>query len=100
MNIARALTIQLGLPPYLVLDQLHRGISPAMILAPEDSLLAEYQHADGYAFRWGNVIEARTGTWLAWHVAPVALWYVTDALRRSEERRVGKECRSRWSPDH
>ena len=24
---------------------------------------------------------------------------VTDALR-SEERRVGKECRSRWSPYH
>src|SRR5256884_6650014 len=26
----------------------------------------------------------------------------TDAYlrRRSEERRVGKECRSRWSPDH
>src|SRR4051794_27121701 len=23
-----------------------------------------------------------------------------DASRRSEERRVGKECRSRWSPDH
>src|SRR5690348_17447830 len=22
------------------------------------------------------------------------------AVRRSEERRVGKECRSRWSPDH
>ena len=21
-------------------------------------------------------------------------------IRRSEERRVGKECRSRWSPDH
>src|SRR5690348_17585831 len=21
-------------------------------------------------------------------------------LKRSEERRVGKECRSRWSPDH
>src|ERR1035438_5090128 len=25
---------------------------------------------------------------------PRARWY------RSEERRVGKECRSRWSPDH
>src|SRR3712207_9139157 len=25
---------------------------------------------------------------------------VTDALARSEERRVGKECRSRWSPYH
>ena len=23
-----------------------------------------------------------------------------DAIVRSEERRVGKECRSRWSPDH
>src|SRR5260370_1091643 len=23
-----------------------------------------------------------------------------DADDRSEERRVGKECRSRWSPDH
>ena len=22
------------------------------------------------------------------------------AVDRSEERRVGKECRSRWSPDH
>src|SRR2546430_9930357 len=24
----------------------------------------------------------------------------TDARQRSEERRVGKECRSRWSPYH
>ena len=23
-----------------------------------------------------------------------------NAVRRSEERRVGKECRSRWSPYH
>ena len=23
-----------------------------------------------------------------------------DEPKRSEERRVGKECRSRWSPDH
>ena len=26
--------------------------------------------------------------------------FFTDALARSEERRVGKECRSRWSPYH
>ena len=25
---------------------------------------------------------------------------VDEMRRRSEERRVGKECRSRWSPDH
>jgi len=23
-----------------------------------------------------------------------------NVIDRSEERRVGKECRSRWSPDH
>src|SRR2546422_1542005 len=28
-----------------------------------------------------------------------ARWY-SSFLRRSEERRVGKECRSRWSPYH
>ena len=30
----------------------------------------------------------------------LACWIDTDGtLKRSEERRVGKECRSRWSPD-
>src|ERR1035438_7920407 len=28
------------------------------------------------------------------------LRYLTDQDARSEERRVGKECRSRWSPYH
>ena len=28
-----------------------------------------------------------------------AIWAIADELR-SEERRVGKECRSRWSPYH
>src|SRR5574337_459505 len=27
-------------------------------------------------------------------------WYLIVVLIRSEERRVGKECRSRWSPYH
>ena len=31
---------------------------------------------------------------------PIATEFVPDALARSEERRVGKECRSRWSPYH
>src|SRR2546427_9304507 len=30
---------------------------------------------------------------------PLALG-IADAMERSEERRVGKECRSRWSPYH
>ena len=28
------------------------------------------------------------------------LLYTKESLMRSEERRVGKECRSRWSPYH
>src|SRR5260221_12516598 len=30
----------------------------------------------------------------------VDFWPLNTALYRSEERRVGKECRSRWSPYH
>src|SRR2546422_610872 len=42
---------------------------------------------------------------VVWHMRSVArahislLWIVRRACR-SEERRVGKECRSRWSPYH
>ena len=38
---------------------------------------------------------ARYGYLPLWTLPPV-----TVALIRSEERRVGKECRSRWSPYH
>ena len=34
-----------------------------------------------------------------WPVECVLMWSMA-ASRRSEERRVGKECRSRWSPYH
>ena len=37
-------------------------------------------------------------------ISQVSQAYVTfgayDVIARSEERRVGKECRSRWSPYH
>src|SRR3712207_8378593 len=32
--------------------------------------------------------------------ATVTIEIINNALLRSEERRVGKECRSRWSPYH
>ena len=34
------------------------------------------------------------------HVVPAGFSWEAFALERSEERRVGKECRSRWSPYH
>ena len=30
----------------------------------------------------------------------ILLWFMSKSVFRSEERRVGKECRSRWSPYH
>ena len=39
----------------------------------------------------------RTYKWMA---AIVLLLGMTSCGTRSEERRVGKECRSRWSPYH
>src|SRR5260221_11844657 len=35
-----------------------------------------------------------------WHSAVHGHWLLARLARRSEERRVGKECRSRWSPYH
>ena len=35
---------------------------------------------------------------LGWQRATIT--YIVYLLLRSEERRVGKECRSRWSPYH
>src|SRR5687768_18566543 len=33
-----------------------------------------------------------------WLNRDIAEWFADYATTRSEERRVGKECRSRWSP--
>jgi len=44
----------------------------------------------------GTILE----TWTVFSVGGGALRDGTEADQRSEERRVGKECRSRWSPYH
>src|SRR3712207_9106176 len=61
----------------------------------QDPLLARRPDA-------GKLVEDRSGHGLTAHPAVVSVGesvgLVSDA--RSEERRVGKECRSRWSPYH
>ena len=34
------------------------------------------------------------------NLCPYPIPQINDIVKRSEERRVGKECRSRWSPYH
>src|SRR5437870_2464803 len=59
--------------------------------------LPGFQHVENAELRakferaWGAKIEPKRG----WHLSAMF-----DAMERSEERRVGKECRCRWVRDH
>src|SRR5215470_19592014 len=44
--------------------------------------------------------ESDAGACAAAAIQRVTHWRCREACARSEERRVGKECRSRWSPYH
>src|SRR2546430_6696772 len=46
----------------------------------------------------GHIQRAKAGTELLAALYWIILYF--SAMTRSEERRVGKECRSRWSPYH
>ena len=69
------------------------GISPYM-------LIALFPAVNGYFFipNYPTVVAAinfdRTGT------TKIGRYVLNHSFMRSEERRVGKECRSRWSPYH
>src|SRR5256885_17130542 len=53
--------------------------------------------AGGLSFLLAAFIGALSGIL----ISPITtIYYDTGFLIRSEERRVGKECRSRWSPYH
>ena len=52
----------------------------------QDGEILEYDPPRVFAYTWGDSM-------LRWQLRP-------EDGERSEERRVGKECRSRWSPYH
>src|SRR5205814_8816390 len=64
-------------------------------LARRPPIRLEFNHFDD---RFGGRL-----FWTANPAAPISAasrrWIERAALSRSEERRVGKECRSRWWPD-
>ena len=78
-------------------------------------ILREYQHnAREVAAYWKEKIirikKEKPGVWLLGGVEQIIIMIESGAWKhaaieaenttRSEERRVGKECRSRWSPYH
>ena len=63
---------------------------------PDDRLLADL---DSHGVKYSTPIQHNSPVldfFLTW-ILPLVVIYL---LFRSEERRVGKECRSRWSPYH
>src|ERR1039458_4099815 len=90
------------------------GAAPQLDPAGEVLAIEEYDgvgrwHAgrgarshDG-GMRAGRVMHMPGQAWQHWSVRKAKVVRFGSArgrLSRSEERRVGKECRSRWSPDH
>src|SRR3712207_8454630 len=68
-----------------------------------DLHLGQLPHLLGDAL-WVHAAEATVGGYSLLNAAEeLDQWQVVSprqGIPRSEERRVGKECRSRWSPDH
>ena len=66
--------VPIGIPALFLADQLSRGRSLEQILSGKRGLIAEYAGAEGYAYRWGHLIEVGLGRFVLWRVVPVALW--------------------------
>ena len=66
--------VPVGIPALFLADQLSRGRVVEQILSGKRGLIAEYAGAEGYAYRWGHLIEVRLGRFVLWRVVPVALW--------------------------
>ena len=72
-------------PPYIKVQRETEAHYSMVISTTRNLLLAH-----GKAF---SVIKGKSRI-------PSQVGFASDSTLRSEERRVGKECRSRWSPDH
>ena len=66
--------IPIGIPASFIIDQLLRGRTAEQALGGPRGLIAEYAGAEGYAYRWGQIIEVRMGRYILWRVVPVAMW--------------------------
>ena len=53
--------VPIGIPALFLADQLLRGRSAEEILSGKRGLIAEYAGTEGYAYRWGHLIEVQLG---------------------------------------
>src|SRR5256886_15818851 len=94
-------------PPAWALAVVFLSVGPTV--RPSDALSAQMDMQHPMEMQAGplGIPETRMGSGTSWlpdaspmHAAHYMLGRWTLMLHRSEERRVGKECRSRWSPYH
>ena len=77
--------VPIGIPALFIADQLSRGRPAERVLRGKRGLIAEYAGAEGYAYRWGHVIEVRLGRYVLWRIVPVAMWdQLTERRARSQ----------------
>ena len=65
--------VPIGIPALFIADQLSRGRPAEHVLGGKRGLIAEYARAEGYAYRWGHLIEVRLGRYVLWRIVPVAI---------------------------
>src|SRR5260370_4981526 len=76
-------------------DVCSSDLSLLAVLSPVAAVPVFLSHTKGRSSK-----EATRGVHRGLYCCPCARHHRLDRAERSEERRVGKECRSRWSPYH
>src|SRR2546430_14471358 len=82
-------------PGMFIEARLVTAVRPQAVVVPEDAVVP----AEGSSFVWVVADGKADRRKASLGVRTPGFVEVTDGVR-SEERRVGKECRSRWSPYH
>jgi hypothetical protein len=72
--------VPLGIPALFLADQLSRGRTGEQIFNGKRGLIVEYAGAEGYAYRWGHLIEVRLGRFLLWRVVIAVRQWLREGL--------------------
>ena len=81
------------------------GNAPCLVLNTSPAAVPQFQKQGGLVALddlpgGKEYVESRSGDVAQQYKSPDGKYYQLPWKSRSEERRVGKECRSRWSPYH
>ena len=88
---------------YVAVGANGQRIEGTAVAVSEDALAAQLRAQDQYLVQAGpsdDTIDLAQIRLFERVTRRYVIFFTTQLATRSEERRVGKECRSRWSPYH